>query len=116
MVLGKLKTPSLNVGRFSNFVTSDTVLVVVGAVVVTPILFGILSTFAISRVPILANNIALALLVASVIMFIIATIFSGKLRLIFIGASAGALIQAITQTQIARNVLDKLAQSVPGAT
>jgi len=115
MVLGKLKTPSLDVSRFSNFVTSETAIVVLGAVVVTPILFGVLSTFAIGRVPVLANNLALALLVASVIMFIIATMFSGKLRMLFLGASAGALIQAITQTEFARGVLDKLAQTVPGA-
>ena len=116
MVLGKLKAPSLDVGRFSNFVTSETAIVVLGAVVVTPILFGVISTFVTGRIPITADNVALALLVAAVILFILATVFSGKLRMLFLGASAGAMIQAITQTSVARNILDKLAQSVPGAT
>lgn len=102
------KLPQLNFGKFTDFVTSDTVIVVAGALLVTPILLAILSTFAVGKIPILRDNVLLALAVSSLILFILATLFGGKLRLLLLGASAGALINAIQQTSFAQNILSRV--------
>ena len=115
MVFGKLKTPQVSAKKFTDFVTSDTMFVVLGAIVVTPILFAVISTFVTGKLPISQDNVMIALIIASVIMFVLSTLFSGKIRMLLVGASAGAFIQAITQTSFARNVLDRLAQATPGA-
>ncbi len=103
-----LKTPEIKLDKFAGFVTSDTVVVVAGALVVTPILLGVISSFATSNIPIIRDNVMLSLAFASLILFILSAIFKGKLRLLFLGASAGALINAITQTSFAKNILDRI--------
>lgn len=106
-ILSKV-TPSLKLNKFAEFVTGDTVIVVAGALLVTPILLGVLSTFAIGRIPIVRDNVMLALAVSSLILFILAAIFKGKIRLLFLGASAGALINAIQQLEFAQNILNRI--------
>jgi len=101
-----LKKPSIK--GATSFLTSDTVLIVAGALLVTPILFGILSSLIIGKVPVLANNIMLALLVTSLILFILAGVFKGKLRALLVGAATGALVNAIQQTQFAQSVLARI--------
>jgi len=113
MVAG-LKTPQIDLGKFTNFVTSDTMVLVLGAIIVTPILFGVLSTFAIGRIPLLRDNVLLALIAASVVLFILSAVFSGKIRMLFLGASAGALVNAIQQTSFAQNILSRIAASTGG--
>ena len=107
-----LKKPNVNLSQFTNFVTSDTVIVVAGALLVTPILLGVLSTFIVGRIPVVRENILLTLAVSSLILFIIAAIMKGKIRLLFLGASAGALINAIQQTSFAQNVLGRIGGTV----
>ena len=106
-ILSKLK-PTMSLSKFTDFVTGDTVLVVAGAILVTPILLGVIGTLTAGRIPLLQNNVMLALAVSSLIMFILATIFKGKIRLVLLGASAGALINAIQQTQFAQNILSRI--------
>jgi len=101
-----LKKPSIK--GATNFLTSDTVLIVAGALLVTPILFGILSNLVVQKIPLLANNIMLALLATSLILFILAGIFKGKIRALLVGAATGALVNAIQQTQFAQNVLGRI--------
>lgn len=106
-----LRKPTMNLGRFTDFVTSDTVIVVAGALIVTPILLGVLSTFVVGRIPVIRDNVMLALAISSLILFILSAIFKGKLRLLFLGASAGALINAIQQTPFAQNILARIGGS-----
>jgi len=101
-----LKKPSVK--AISSFVTSDTILVVAGALLITPVLFAILSSLIIGRVPLLADNIMLALIATSFILAVLAGIFKGKLRMLLIGASAGAFINALQQTQFAQAILARI--------
>lgn len=106
-----LKRPSIQ--NISGFLTSDTVLIVAGALLVTPILFSILSSLIVGRVPLLANNIMLALLATSLILFVLAGIFKGKIRALLVGAATGALVNAIQQTQFAQTILARVAGAAP---
>jgi len=110
-ILSKLK-PSLNFSRFTDFVTSDTVIVVAGAIIVTPILLTVIGTLTAGRIPIIRDNALLGLAFASLILFILAAVFKGKIRLLFLGASAGALINAIQQTSFAQNILNRIGSAV----
>lgn len=107
-----LKKPQLGLGKFLEFVTSDTVIVVAGALVVTPILLGVLSTTILGGIPVIRDNVMLALGFASLILFVLAIIvrglFGNKLSLLLLGASAGALINAIQQTSFAQNILNRI--------
>ena len=107
-----LKKPQLSLGKFTSFVTSDTVIVVAGAILVTPILLGILSTTILGGLPVIRDNVFLALGLASLILFILAIllrgVFGNKLSMLFFGASAGALINAIQQTSFAQNILNRI--------
>jgi len=107
-----LKKPTMAFGKFFEFVTSDTVIVVAGALVVTPILLGVLSTTILGGIPVIRDNVMLALAFASLILFVLAIIvrgvFGNKLSLLLLGASAGALINAIQQTSFAQNILNRI--------
>lgn len=106
-----LSKPQLSLGRFVDFVSSDTVIVVAGALLVTPILLGVLSTSILGGLPVVRDNVMIALAVSSLILFILATLFKGRIRLALLGASAGALINAIQQTRFAQNILSRLGGS-----
>jgi len=111
-LLSKLK-PSMSLTKFTDFVTSDTVIVVAGAILVTPILLSVIGTLTAGRIPIIRDNVLLTLGLASLILFILSAIFKGKIRLLFLGASAGALINAIQQTSFAQNILNRIGEAVP---
>jgi len=107
-----LKKPQMTLGKFTEFITSDTVIVVAGAILVTPILLGVLSTTILGGIPVIRDNVMLALAAASLILFILALVvrgvFGNKLSLLFLGASAGALINAIQQSSFAQNILKRI--------
>lgn len=107
--------PQLQLKQFANFVSSDTVVLVAGAIIVTPILLGVISTFVTGKVPVLRDNLMLALIAASILLFILSAIFKGKLRMLFLGASAGALVNAILQTSFAQNVLTRIQAQTGGS-
>jgi len=110
-----LKKPTASFGKFLEFATSDTVIVVAGAILVTPILLGVLSTTILGGIPVIRDNVMLALGMASLILFVLAIIvrgiFGNKLSLLLLGASAGALINAIQQTSFAQNILNRIGGS-----
>jgi len=98
--------PRIDIARFKDFVTSETILVVVGAIIVTPILFGVLQAFAINKIPVVRDNLMLSLIITSLILFILATVFKQPMiRALLIGASAGALVSAVQQSSVVQNFL-----------
>lgn len=110
-----LKKPQVAIGKFTDFITSDTVIVVAGALLVTPILLGVLSTTILGGIPVIRDNVMLALAATSLILFILALIVRGiagaKVSLLLLGASAGALINAVQQSSFAQNILKRLGGS-----
>ncbi len=112
--MSAIQTPKIDIKRFTGFVTSDTIVVVIGALIVTPILFGILNTFALGKIPLARDNLMIALFLASIILFILSTIFSGKIRLLLLGASAGAVVSAIQQSSFVQGIIGRISAAVPG--
>jgi len=108
MVLPKLATPSLKIGGFRNFITSKEFIAVASAVLITPVILSSVTAM-IGRLPFLRNNFAIGMLVASLIIFIIASMFGdGMLRAVLLGISAGVLLVGIQSTTLAQNLLNRL--------
>ncbi len=114
MVLG-LKIPKLKVsgdGSFTKFLMSNEVIAVGSAILITPILLSGI-TGIVSRVPLLRDHFAIGMVVASFILFVISASFSGMLRAVALGISAGILIVGLQSTSIVQGFLSKLEEAVP---
>jgi len=109
MVNGQLlKKPTMRVAQFTNFVRSPEFVAVASAVLITPVILGLVTSL-ISRIPLLRNNFAVGMLVASIIIFIIASMFSeGLMRAVLLGISAGVLLVGIQSLTFAQNLLNRL--------
>ena len=106
MVVG-LKTPKIKIGNFKEFLTSRELIVVAGAILVTPLLLGVITSI-VSRFPVLRDNIALGLAIGAFVLFILASMFGGMIRALVLGISAGVLITAIQTTSFGQSVLGRL--------
>jgi len=106
MVLG-LKTPSLKTGQFMSFLKSKEMIAVGSAVLITPVVLATVTAL-ISRVPFLRDNFAIGMLVASLAIFIIASMVGGFLQPVLLGISAGVLLVGIQSTTFAQNLLNRL--------
>ena len=109
MVLQALTQPKVSLNRFMEFIRSREMIAVASAILITPILLGTITAI-VSRFPLLRDNVAIGLAVASFALFLIAMMFSptGILRSIFIGVAAGTLITALQSTTFAQNILGRL--------
>lgn len=112
MVAG-LKTPSLRLSGFTSFVKSKEFVAVASAVLITPVVLGLVTSM-VSRLPLLRNNFAVGMLVASIIIFIIAMMFGdGLLRAVILGISAGVLIVGVQSLSFVQSALNRLSGVVP---
>jgi len=114
MVNGQiLKKPALRVKNFTSFVRSKEFVAVASAVLITPVILGLVTSL-ISRLPLLRNNFAVGMLVASIIIFIIASMFGdGLMRAVLLGISAGVLLVGIQSLTFAQNLLNRLGGITP---
>jgi len=107
-MVGQISIPKLRIGGFTNFLTSNEFVAVASAVLITPIVLSTVTAL-ISRLPLLRNNFAIGMLIASLIIFIIASMFgAGFMRSILLGISAGVLLVGIQSTTVAQNLLNRL--------
>lgn len=107
MVFGKLKTPQLQLGKFTEFIKSKEVIAVGAAILITPVLLSTI-TAVVSRFPLLRDNFAIGLAIAAFVIFLISSMFSGMPRAIILGVAAGVLITAIQSTSFAQEILARL--------
>ncbi len=114
MVLG-LKIPKLNVkgeGGFVGFLKSNEVIAVGSAILITPVIMSSITAL-ISKVPFLRDHFAVGMVVASFVLFALSATFSGMLRAVVLGISAGFLLVGIQSTSIVQGFLTKLEEVVP---
>ncbi len=114
MVLG-LKVPKLNVsgtGGFVGFLKSNEVIAVGSAILITPIIMASITSL-VSRVPFLRDHFAVGMVVASFVLFALSATFSGMLRAIVLGISAGVLIVGLQSTSLVQGFLGRLEGIVP---
>lgn len=104
------------VGGFTNFLKSDSVVLVASAIFLTPLTLGLVAGIG-SKIPFVGNNITLIFIVASIVVFILAGMMSGmlrgKLQPILLGISAGLAFNAFTSTQFGNRLVGRLR---PGST
>jgi len=105
----KLIKPTISLNRFKDFIVSKEMIAVASAILITPVLLGTITAI-VSRFPLIRDNVAIGLAVASFILFAIAMMFSptGILRSVLIGVAAGTLITGIQSTTFAQNILGRL--------
>lgn len=107
-MVGQISVPKLQLGGFKSFISSKEFVAVASAVLITPVILSTVTAL-ISRLPLLRNNFAIGMLVASVIIFILAMMFGdGLLRAVLLGISAGVLLVGIQSTTVAQNLLNRL--------
>jgi len=103
-----LSKPSLKLGGFTNFIKSNEFVAVASAVLITPVVLGMVTSL-IGRIPFLQNNFAIGMIVASLIIFIIAGMFgSGMLRAVVLGISAGVFLVGLQSTTFVQSALNRL--------
>jgi len=107
MVLG-IKTPSLKTQSFVTFLKSKEMIAVASAILITPVILATVTAL-LSRVPFLRDNFAIGMLIASLAIFLIASMFSGSMfQPVLLGISAGVLLVGIQSTTFAQNLLNRL--------
>jgi len=90
-----LSKPSLRLGGYTSFIKSNEFVAVASAVLITPVVLGMVTSF--------------GMIVASIIIFIIAGMFgSGMLRAVVLGISAGVLLVGLQSTSFVQSALNRL--------
>lgn len=111
MVLG-IKTPSLKTDNFVSFIKSNEMIAIASAILITPLVLSLVTSL-ISRVPFLRDHFAIGMLIASLAIFVLASMSSGAIRAVLLGISAGVLLVGIQSTTIAQNLLNRLGGITP---
>jgi len=105
---GQLSVPSLKLGGYTSFIKSNEFVAVASAVLITPVVLGMVTNL-IGRLPVLRNNFAVGMIVASIIIFIIAGMFgTGMFRAVILGISAGVLLVGLQSTSFVQSALNRL--------
>ena len=112
-VIGKGKS-ALKLGKFSSFITSAPVIAVASAIILTPIFTRYLLPI-IARIPYLGEHTTLALIAVALVLFIIAGMVGmGTLKVIFLGAAAGVLINAFISSGTGVSLIGRLNATTAG--
>ena len=105
---------ALKLGKFSSFITSAPVIAVASAIILTPIFTRYLLPI-IAKLPYLKDHPTLALVAVALVLFIIAGMVGmGTLKVIFLGAAAGALINAFISSGTGISIIGRLNATTAG--
>ena len=94
MVLG-IKTPKVDIERFTKFLTSPEIIVAASAILLTPLILKSLESI-VARFPVFGNNLTIGLIIAAIVIFAIAFMVpAGMIRSVVLGLVAGIVITLI---------------------
>jgi len=100
--------PKIKLGKFSEFLTSNEMIAVGSAVLLTPVILGTVTAL-ISRFPVLRDNFAIGMAVAAFVIILLAgMVGAGFVRSVVLGLAAGVLLTAIQSTSTAQGLLARL--------
>ena len=108
-MMNGIKKPSMQIGKFKDFITSDKAVTSAAAILVTPAVLGIVDRV-IEKYPKFGNNATIALIVASIIIFIIAGFFSGIIQDVVLGAAIGVFINALLSIPAISNTVSRISK------
>ena len=86
--------PQIGVKDFQQFITSEELILVGSAIILTPLLQATVDELA-SRIPFLAEHASIALILIAFVIFAFSSKLPKMIRLVAIGFSAGLAITAI---------------------
>ena len=89
-----IRSPKLQVSKFTNFLTSDQAITAASAIIITPAVLGFVSRLT-SRSGFLVQHATVALLLSAILVFIVAGMMSGVIRSVLLGASIGIFVNAM---------------------
>lgn len=92
------------IGGFTSFIFSDVAVVAFSAVILTPLVQAWIVPM-LYRVPVLNNYPTITLIVAAIVVFFVAGMFSGTLRALVTGVAAGLALNAFQASSIGQRVL-----------
>lgn len=99
------------VGGFTNFLKSDSVILVASAIFLTPLTLGLVGGLG-GRIPFINTNITLIFIIASIAVFFLAgmvgSALKGKLQPVLLGISAGLAFNALASTQFGNRLVNRL--------
>jgi len=98
---------NIKIRKFTDFLKSDVVITTVSAILLTPLILGTVTQFG-SRIPAVGNRLWIIFLIASIIGFSIASMFSGMIQDIVLGLSIGLAINAVLATSFGAGILQRL--------
>ena len=105
-----LKKPQISIASFKEFVQSKELIAVGAAILITPVLLATIQQV-ISRFPLLRDNLAVGLVLAGFVIFLIAGMFAGgmpKVRALLVGVAAGVLITGIQASSLGQQFFTRL--------
>lgn len=97
----------VQIDKFTQFLKSSEVQVVGSAIFVTPLILGVVNRFG-GNLPLVGGNIWIVFLIASFVVFGIASQVSGIIKNILLGVSVGLLINAVLSGPLGKYIAPKL--------
>jgi hypothetical protein len=101
---------TIKIGKFADFLKSDAVITTASAILLTPLILGTVTQFG-SRIPAVGNRLWIIFLIASIIVFSIASMFSGMIQDIVLGLSIGLAINALLSTSFGAGLLSRISRT-----
>jgi len=101
---------TVKITKFVDFLKSDAVITSASAILLTPIILGTVTQFG-SRIPAVGNRLWIIFLIASIIVFSIASMFSGIIQDIVLGLSIGLFINAFLATSFGAGLLQRFTRT-----
>jgi len=99
--------PTIKIAKFADFIKSDAVVTTLSAILITPLILGTVTNFG-SRIPAVGNRLWLIFLIASIIVFSIASMFTGIVQDIVLGLSIGLALNALLSTSFGAGLLSRI--------
>lgn len=96
----------VQIGKFTDFLKSGEVVTVASALLITPVILGTVSSFG-ANLPVIGDRIWIIFLIASIVIFSVASMFTGLIKNILLGLSVGLAINSFLSTQFGAQLVSR---------
>lgn len=113
MLSNKIKNPTAQIGKFTNFLKSKEALSAGSAMIITPAILGIVDQVS-AKTKFPVKNITAVLLIAALVLFVIAGFFSGIIQSILLGGVIGLVVNALLTIPTVGNAVGRVSRTRSG--
>jgi len=96
----------VQIGKFTDFLKSGEVVTVASALLITPVILGTVSSFG-ANLPVIGDRIWIIFLIASIVIFSVASMFTGIIKNVLLGLSVGLAINSMLSTQFGAQLVSR---------